>query len=127
MSNESLSQRISQTIATDAYHRTMALINAGPRIRAAEYLETRLQEAGLRAKAVGNINLHNGCHITTHVVCEAAERDVATAMLAHDIAFDRTTVRGQTAVHYDCNIDTYNVSLLVMPLAPEAVRLQEAA
>jgi hypothetical protein len=111
----SLAERISNTVATDMYQRAMALISAGPKIRAAEYLEERLNKCGLDAAAVGNINMANGGTVSVHVLCYADESDIGDAMIAHDIAFDRVHVRGQDAVHFDCNIGSYNIVLLAFP------------
>ena len=120
----SLSERISNTIASDMYQRAMAMINSGPKIRAAEYLEARLQAAGLNAQAMGHVGLHNAVTISVHVVCHAAEHEVADVMMAHDIPFDRTIVRGQEAVHFDCNVGSYNIVLLVMTPQRGGMELQ---
>lgn len=120
-----LSEKIANAVAVDMHMRAMALINAGPRIRAAEYLETKLRDAGLAAEAVGEVALHNAIAVQVHVLVRASEAEVVDALLAHNIFFDRHVVRGQIAAHYDCNVGSYNVAMLVTP--PNVKQIREAA
>jgi hypothetical protein len=120
-----LSEKIANVVAIDMHHRAMALINAGPKIRAAEYLETRLRESGIEAHAVGDVSQHNALTISVHVVAAAPEAHLMDALFAHDVFFNRVKVRGQDVIHFDCNIGSYTVVLLLHPT--EVVRVREAA
>lgn len=121
-----LSEKIANVVAIDMHQRAMALIHAGPKIRACEYLETKLRQNGIEAHAVGDVSLRNGAAISVHVVAQAPEAAVMDALFAHDVFFNRVRVKGQDCVHFDCNIGSYTVVLLLHPTEP-ATRVREAA
>jgi hypothetical protein len=117
-----LSEKIANVVAIDMHHRAMALINAGPKIRSAEYLETKLRASGIEAHAVGDVSLHNAPSISVHVVASGPEAEVMDALFAHDIFFNRVKVRGQEVIHFDCSVGSYTVVLLLHPTEPVRVR-----
>ena len=112
-----LSEKISHAIAVDMHHRAMALIKAGPKVRAAEYLEERLRNFGIHAEAQGEVDLANGPAVRVHVVAAAEPRRVGEALAAIGCYYETMSVRGQLAQHFDAHVSGQSVSLLVTPVA----------
>ncbi len=108
----SLSGRIAGTLAEQQRTQTLALFEAAPKIRAAEHLERILRKYGIEAAAEGHVI---GSIVSTHVLALGGERKVAKALALAGISFDRCQVRGQDAVHFDCCLGTYTVTVLCLP------------
>jgi hypothetical protein len=108
-----LSQQITAELAVRNQQEMLALMAAAPRMRMAEYLEAKLQAAGMTASAIGR--MVGGADVAVHVVAHAAPERISDTLCVHDITFDITRVPGQSALHYDCCVGSHNVLLLVLP------------
>ena len=106
------------------HHQALALIHAGPQIRAAEYLESILRDAGLCATALGKLI---GSFCSVHVTVEGDERLLVDTLLAHSLFFSKSRVAGQMITHYDVGIGSYNVTILFMPVTAAEVRMAREA
>ena len=114
-----LSERISNDIAVAMKHQAMALINAGPQIRAAEYLETILRDADILATAHGKMI---GAYCSVQVTVEGDEKRMVETLLEHSLFYQRTRTAGQRIVHYDVSVGSYNVTILFNPVTVEELR-----
>lgn len=108
----SLMEELAGEMALDTQRKTLLLMTAGGRIRMAEYLEALLRRAGLYAKAVARTASDA---ISVHVTVYAAADKVADVLCERDIYFDVSKAPGTQTMHFDCNVGSYNVILLVLP------------
>ena len=92
----------------------MALILAVPRIRAAEHIESILRGVGIDAEAISNVT---GAYISITVMARGQESDVAQALSAANIQFDRHAGRPQdyAQAFYDCGSGMYNTTVVIVP------------
>jgi hypothetical protein len=108
----SLSESITSQVAMQMKDQAMNLINAGPRIRAAEFLEKWLRAAGIDAHAQGHLA---GSYVSVHVMAIGDLSDVSDCLLRNDVYFDRHTVPGHGMTYFDCSVGSYSVRLCVAP------------
>lgn len=111
-----LTTRLSAQIGQNMAQQTSALLAAAPRIRAAEALEDWLKNAGLRAEAVAHVGGF-GCPV--HVVAYGPEPEIADCLCDRSVTFERSTVPDHPGAKYDCNVGSYNVTLIALPEVEE--------
>lgn len=80
----SLSQQLSQQCAGRAHAQAVALMDAVPRIRAAEEIEAALRNQGIEAAARGTIA---DTHVAVDVLAVASVVEVSHALIAEEISF----------------------------------------
>jgi hypothetical protein len=109
-----LSEHLIHTLHADTARHTAALYHAAPRIRAAESLEDWLRDVGVDAQAHGRLG-QNFCAV--QVIAQGKESLITDTLCRHNVTFDRSIIKGEPGAHYDCNIGTYTVRLIVLPAA----------
>ena len=118
----SLMEELAGEMALETQRKTLAMMAAGGRIRMAEFLEAKLNAGGLYAKACGALV---GGVVSVHVTVYAAADRVADVLCQHDVYFDVSKTPGMAAIHFDCNVGSYNIIVLVLP--PVDAMLDEVA
>ena len=114
----SLQEKLAALVAEQHRAQAQALLMAAPKLRATDCLQAVLQRAGV--EAVSELQF-TGSAITARVQALGDERAVARALVTAGVPFERFQVRGLTSVHYDCEVDSYTVTVLVLPLVEERV------
>ncbi len=107
-----LTERMASALAVMHRDAALNLLNAAPKIRAAETLEQLLQMAGFTANAFGHLT---GQSCLVQVYVDGDPKDIARLLAESGIYFDRHRCqKGEGAVvHFDCSVHSYNVTLLV--------------